>query len=178
MNVEVHSRRSYAILTAVVASLGLALGCGKPESAGIGQPFGDFEIARLDGGKWKLSDHRGRPVVINYWATWCPPCVEETAGLVEVAEKRKDIRLVGISIDDNPDAVKRFVEKHRIPYPVLLPKKGDPVTGRITGVPETYILDAEGRLVDAIIGPISARDLEARIDFSDAGSLRSAGSGR
>ncbi|HEY0866752.1 MAG TPA: TlpA disulfide reductase family protein [Fimbriimonas sp.] len=129
------------------------------------ETFPDFTLPTLDGKKWRLSDARGKVTVLNYWATWCPPCVEETPELVRAANEFGDrVRFVGISIDyGQPEAVRRFVEKYKIPYPILMPKEGDPTTARLTGVPETYVLDQQGKLVGSFIGAVSRKELESKI---------------
>lgn len=129
------------------------------------ETFPDFTLPTVDGKEWKLADARGTVTVVNYWATWCPPCIEETPELVRAANGYGDkVRFVGISIDyGQPEAVRKFIAKYKIPYPILMPKEGDPVTARLTGVPETYILDQKGRLVGSFIGAVSRKDLDSKI---------------
>ena len=132
-----------------------------------GQSAPDFTLALLDGASFALSGHRGQVVVLNFWASWCPPCRAESADLQAVWEayREKGVAFVGIAYKDEEAAVRGFLEDHGLTYPVGL----DP-TGRIaslygiTGVPETFILDAEGKVAHFYIGPVTADQLRAALD--------------
>ena len=81
----------------------------------------DFSLESIEGGTWRFSEHRGKVVVVNYWATWCPPCRIETPGLVAFANDYvgRGVEFVGVTVDEDIDAVRNFVEDYQITYPIL-----------------------------------------------------------
>lgn len=107
----------------------------------------DVTYATLDGGAVGPADHRGEVVVLNVWATWCPPCVVETPGFVDLQrEFAGDVQFLGISQDDDPEAVRAFAERHEIPYPLLV---GRPLAGAAPPtevLPTTFVIDRRGRV--------------------------------
>ncbi|MGB9888890.1 MAG: TlpA family protein disulfide reductase, partial [Anaerolineae bacterium] len=124
-------------------------------------------LTLLDGSPFSLSTPRGQVVVLNFWATWCPPCEEEAPELQAVWEEYRErgVTFVGIAYKDEEAAVRDFLTGHGITYPVGL----DP-TGRIadlygiTGVPETFIVDTDGKVARFYIGPVTADQLRAVLD--------------
>ena len=112
-------------------------------------------------GTWKLSAHRGKVVVINFWATWCGPCIEETPVLVKVANKYKryGVDFVGPSMDDGGlDRVQSFISSHHVPYPVVW---GYDVKSLSLGIPipTTLLYDREGNLAAKTVGPLETKEL-------------------
>lgn len=128
----------------------------------------DFTTPLLNGGMFQLSEQRGKVVVLNVWATWCPPCEEETPALVDIYEQYRDRGLVilGVSIDEQGrSVVEPFVEKHKVSYPVTIDD------GRIMdkygptmGIPTTYIIGPEGNLRYFATGAITKEELVPRIE--------------
>ena len=124
----------------------------------------DFTLPDLEGKPVSLSDYRGKWVIVNYWATWCPPCLEEIPDLVELYEhNRKDVVVLGIAYEEvNLDYLKEFVDSHFISYPVL---RMDPIPvttlGPVLGLPTTYIISPEGERVARQEGPITRKAVEA-----------------
>ncbi|PAP75103.1 TlpA family protein disulfide reductase [Rubrivirga marina] len=110
-------------------------------------PAPDVTVAALDGTPHGPADYRGQVVVLNVWATWCPPCVVETQGFVDLqAEFAGDVQFLGLSQDEDPGAVRAFAERHGVDYPLLV---GAPLDGRLppTAVlPTTYVIDRDGRV--------------------------------
>lgn len=104
-------------------------------------------LADLDGRTHGSADYSGQVVVLNVWATWCPPCIVETPGFVDLAaEFSGDVQFLGVSQDDDAAAVRAFAEKHDVPYPLLV---GPPVSGTLTPVavlPTTFVIDRRGRV--------------------------------
>ena len=104
-----------------------------------------------------LSQYRGQVVVLNFWATWCPPCVEETPSLIQMNDRLKDkgITLLGVSVDVDGDAYRRFIKEHKIDY--LTVRDVDQKSNNLYGTfkfPETYIIDRNGVLRRKFIGPV------------------------
>ena len=114
-----------------------------------GQPAPDFELETLDGETVRLSDYRGAPVALNFWATWCLPCVLEIPALNAAARDYADEGLVVLSIDvqEPRDTVAPFAREHEIAYTVLLDRTGEVADAyEIVGMPTTLWIDADGVL--------------------------------
>lgn len=121
----------------------------------------DFTLEDLSGKKVSLADHRGRFVVIDFWATWCPPCIKSIPELVELHKKYREKGLVvlGISLDDpnrvDNQSLSAFKEKNRIEYVIL--RGSEKVLQQYSGpegmsIPTMFFVDPEGRIVDRLVG--------------------------
>ena len=122
-----------------------------------GKPI-EFVMPDLDGKTWKLSDHRGSVVLLNFWATWCEPCRRETPGLVRIAQEYRDRGLVvaGVAMDDEgADAARAFAKEFAIPYPILIPPHDSPLFSAIQALPVTMLFDRGGRVVRRYEGAVS-----------------------
>lgn len=114
----------------------------------------DFQLPSINGKKVKLSDFKGNVIILNFWATWCPPCRAEIPSFIELYKKHKDegLAIIGVAID-NEIKVKNFVKDYKINYPVLL---ADETTiqkyGGIRGIPTTFIIDKNGNITKNYIG--------------------------
>ncbi len=126
----------------------------------------DFTLKDLQGKPVSLSDFRGKWVIVNYWATWCPPCLEEIPDLVGLYEDNRDsIVVLGIAYEEvNEQYLKEFVESHMISYPVM---QTDPVPvtvlGPVLGLPTSYIISPEGERMARQEGPVTREALEKYI---------------
>lgn len=135
----------------------------------------EFSLPPLDGGKaWKLSDHRGEVVLVNFWATWCPPCRAEMPGLARVSRDLSNQRFViaGIAMDDEgAPVVRSFAQRHPIPYPVLLPTAEFAIGNAIEALPTSFLVDRRGRIAKVYTGEISEgllrRDAETLLAETD-----------
>jgi thiol-disulfide isomerase/thioredoxin len=117
----------------------------------------------MDGTVQKLSNYRGRVVLVNLWATWCPPCLEEMPLLETLAARYgpRGLVILGIAADEDRSAVERFLAKRPLSFEVLLDPNGEVGTRYgITGYPETFVVDREGRLQLKFIGPLPASEGE------------------
>lgn len=114
----------------------------------------DFTFQTLDGNTYKLSDFRGKIVIVNFWATWCPPCRKEMPYFVKLQEKyRDDVQFIGLDVNESADKVKAFVEALGVNYIIgFSTPEIESRFGGITGLPTTFIIDREGRVVERIIG--------------------------
>lgn len=120
-------------------------------------------LERLGGGTWRLEDYRGQVVLINYWATWCGPCQEETPGLVRLAERTKGLAVVGISMDEgDKGVVMGFVRRMHIGYPIVFPEPMSQEAAGMVGLPTTILVDREGRVAKTYVG--ETREAEFRKD--------------
>jgi len=121
----------------------------------------DFSLPDMSGKMHKLSDYRGKWVVVNYWATWCPPCLSEIPELVEFHEERKDKDAVvlGVNFETiSTKALRQFSEEYFMNYPVLLSKPGPGSDlGPIPGLPTTYLISPEGEIVARQVGEVTAK---------------------
>lgn len=112
------------------------------------RPAPDFEAATLDGDRFRLSDHRGEIVVLNVWATWCPPCRVEIPGFVDLQRAFGDrgVQFVGLTVDEGGlDDIRSFVEEKGVNYPQV---DGRQVVRKYPGeaIPRTYLIDRQGRI--------------------------------
>ncbi len=116
----------------------------------------DFTLKSLDGKTYRLSELRGKVVVLNFWATWCPDCIEEMPSLQKAYTRFKNDGLVvlGVSIDRKKEKVAQFVKRLKITYPILLDTSGDVFIKKYTviGLPSTFIIDRNGVISERIIG--------------------------
>ena len=131
----------------------------------------DFELADMDGKRHKLSDYRGKWVVVNYWATWCPPCLEEMPELemFHNNHKEKDAVVLGVNMEKiDPAKLKAFVEEQFISYPILMEKPSlYSKLGRVPGMPTTFLVAPDGHLAARQVGRVTAAELEKIISEYD-----------
>ena len=136
-------------------------------SAAMAEPV-DFTLKDINGVEHKLSDYRGKWVVVNYWATWCPPCLSEIPELVDFHEdhKDKDAVVLGVNFEDiGISGLKRFTEEYFVNYPVLREKPNpSSALGAIPGLPTTYLISPEGEIVARQVGPVTAKLIADFID--------------
>ena len=136
----------------------IAAGCKKkePEPQPGAKPAPSFTLQDLKGNQISLSDFQGKVVVLDFWATWCPPCVKEIPHFIELYEQYKDkgFAMVGISVDrEGVSVVKSFAQKHRVNYPILMTDgQVDKAYGGITGIPTTFVIDKAGNIRQKYIG--------------------------
>ena len=124
----------------------------------------NFSLSDMNGKENKLSEQKGKWVIINYWATWCPPCVEEIPELIFFHDKHKDKDAIvwGVNFEDVPEeAVKVFVEEHMVSYTILLAEPDShSYFGPVNGLPITYFISPEGKLVHSKVGKVTVKYLE------------------
>jgi cytochrome c biogenesis protein CcmG, thiol:disulfide interchange protein DsbE len=109
-----------------------------------------FNLTADDGTGVRLDDYRGKYVLLNFWATWCPPCVEELPSLNGVYEQLRERGLVvlGVSVDEDKDLYQRFLEAHRVSFPTVRdPERSVSSRYGTTQYPETYLIDRQGVVI-------------------------------
>lgn len=136
----------------------------------------DFTLMDLNGKVVRLSDLRGKPVVVNFWATWCPPCREEIPAFIELQRKYgpEGLTIVGVAMDDSGAAtVADFVKKNGINYAVAMPT-ADVVQryGGVDALPTTFYIGRDGRVVQTVTGLISPRAMEENVRMAAASGSR------
>lgn len=138
-------------------------------SAGAAGPVAapDFALKDLDGKPVRLSDYRGKAVVINFWATWCPPCRHEIPWFIELQKQYgpHGLQIIGVSMDESgPAAVKKFADAMGINYKVVM---GDGAVahsfGSVRVLPTTVYVDRSGKIVSTVPGLISKQEIEGII---------------
>ncbi len=123
----------------------------------------------LDGGRLDVASYRGKVVVVNFWASWCPPCRAESASLVKVANDTAPlgVQFVGVNIKDERPAAQRFDEVHDVPYPSLFDQAGVLLTRFRRLVPQvpptTLLIDKQGRVAGLFRGGITETELSAPV---------------
>jgi len=141
----------------------LLLNPGSTGIARIGQPAPDFVLADLDGRPLLLDDLRGRPVIVNFWASWCGPCVEEFPLLAEAQRTHRGERLVvvGIVFRDRSEAAREFIGRMGATWPAAMdPAEAVAQRYGVMGPPATFFIDPDGVVTGRQIGPLGVADLE------------------
>ncbi len=160
-----------AILPVIVTLALLATGCSAgsepPDVKGqttpvegtqVGNLAPDFQLQNLDGQTASLGDLRGEPVLINFWATWCPPCRDEMPYLQQIYEEwsGKGLMLLAIDIGESPALVKEFLDEHNLSMPVLLDTESSVAEKyNIIAIPTTLFIDKDGIIREKRIGAFS-----------------------
>ena len=151
---------------------GLSLNPSVVASSQIGKPALDFDVEILEGSSWlpksngtrvRLSDLKGKPVILNFWASWCVSCRQEAAEMERFWQhhREKGTIVLGIAIQDTPESAREFAKIHGKSYPIALDNTGKTsINYGVSGVPETFVINAQGVIVHKEAGPISADLLE------------------
>jgi thiol-disulfide isomerase/thioredoxin len=129
-------------------------------------PAAAFTLTDSRGKTHRLADYKGGWVLVNFWATWCPPCLEEIPDLVALHESKKyKLTVIGIAMDyKDPKQVIEFADQQMISYPIVLgdARKAAEV-GPVRGLPTTYLYDPEGKVVAYNVGALSRSSVESYI---------------
>lgn len=126
----------------------------------------DFRLTDSDGKLHRLGDYRGKWVIVNFWATWCPPCLEEIPDLVAVTEARKDVQVFGVAMEfQDSKQVLQFAEGMFVNYPIVLGDRNTAdLIGKVQGLPTTFIYDPQGKLAVRHVGKITRKQIERLLD--------------
>jgi peroxiredoxin len=143
------------IACAVVGAILFLVFRRAPHPLQVGARMPELTLPEMDSGTFSAREDRGRVVLVNFWATWCPPCVMEAPSLEKFAARMRPfgVRVVGVSVDQSLPDLTKFISSYHLTYPILR----DPYQ-RVSShfgtykFPETYIFDRDGRLAEKIIG--------------------------
>lgn len=163
--------RRARILVVVLALLATAAGCSEAGLDGEAptvppmegrETAAAFSVPALDGkGEIALADYRGRPVILNFWASWCEPCRRETPDLVAFARENPDVAVVGLAVSDDQGDSRRFAREFTVPYDLGVDRDAEVAADyEATGLPVTVVIDREGREASTWYGPIGRDELE------------------
>ena len=153
-----------SILATILIGSVITTGCSEDLGAVRGPEIGnlapDFQLNNLDGQLVSLSDFRGKPVLVNFWATWCPPCRAEMPLIQNTFTDKKwageGLVVLAIDIGESPPTVREFVKNYGLTFPVLLDIARDvSLEYYVRGIPTTFFIDREGIIQDMRIGPFS-----------------------
>ena len=159
-----------AILVTILTTGLLITGCtaGSEPTATVGKAAPDFELQNLDGQSISLNDLKGKPVLINFWATRCPPCVSEMPYIQEIYEEwsGKGLMVLAINIGDSSSEVEGFLQNHNLSLPVLLGTKRNVAQKyNIRWIPTTFFIDNDGIIQEKIIGAFPNKEaIENRLN--------------
>ena len=136
----------------------------KPASVDAATPA--LKIATTEGRQYDLAEHRGKWVVVNFWATWCKPCLKEMPELSALDTMREHIEVIGLAYEEIETAdMQAFLKKHPVAYPVAIVDTYSPPSDFDTprGLPMTYLIGPDGKIADKFLGPVTAHDIESAI---------------
>lgn len=126
---------------------------------------GDWNLKDKDGAHYTLSGMHGKWVLVNFWAPWCPPCLQEIPDLVSLQKRHKNLQVIGVAVMyGSRQKVMEVVNKLSISYPIVFGTEdtaGD--FGGLTGLPTSFVYSPSGKLVEHIVGPVTQTDIERRI---------------
>ena len=146
-------------ITIIGLTVLLFIACDKylPKVAEVGKLAPDFTLVDRKGKTWNLAELKGQVVFVNFWATWCLPCIKEMPSMQKLYSSMpaNEFKMLAILFNDKPAVADRVVAKQKYTFPILIDPENK--TGKaygLTGVPETYIIDKQGVLREKFIGPV------------------------
>ncbi|MEV5111014.1 redoxin domain-containing protein [Bacillus nitratireducens] len=158
--VQERPAKSEAAMKEMIARNGIEIGKSAP----------DFELTKLDGAKVKLSDLKGKKVILNFWATWCGPCQQEMPDMEAFYKEHKEnVEILAINYTPSEkgggeEKVRNFAKEKGITFPILLDKNIDVTTAyKVITIPTSYFIDTKGVIQDKFIGPMTQKEMEKRV---------------
>jgi peroxiredoxin len=159
----------FILVSALIAAVSACSPLGaRRASPSLGTSAPDFTLPKLDGGTVQLASQRGRVVIVNFWASWCGPCVSETPRLVQWYEQHRDSGLVVLGVDslylDSRSNVVKFAQDSKVTYPILLDGEGTvSKQWRAQQLPRSYVVDRSGVVRFVRIGELTTDDLTSQV---------------
>ncbi|HDR7793486.1 TPA: redoxin domain-containing protein [Bacillus luti] len=158
--VQGQQEKSEAVMKEMIARNGIEVGKVAP----------DFELTKLDGTNVKLSDLKGKKVILNFWATWCGPCQQEMPDMEAFYKEHKEnVEILAINYTPSEkgggeEKVSNFAKEKGITFPILLDKNIDVTTAyKVITIPTSYFIDTKGVIQDKFIGPMTQKEMEKRV---------------
>jgi len=136
----------------------------------VGGPAPSFELKTLKGKIFKSSDLKNKAVILNFWATWCVPCIHEMPELNKAytSFKNDDVEIIAINFAETRSEVDEFVNKYHLEFPILLDKYGDVSQDyRVRNLPVTYFISPDGIIMDLVLGGITQELIETKLKQLD-----------
>ncbi len=163
-------KRGFKTISLVLLILMAIYGCAeKKEEAGRAEPkkAREFSIELFDGATFRLSEHRGSPIVLNFWASWCGPCKREAPELEKAFKKYspRGVVFLAIAVQDTEEDAKKFIEEHGLTLPTGLDREQSVAElYGVMGVPTTFIIDREGMIRYTHLGAVTEELLEDELE--------------
>jgi peroxiredoxin len=135
----------------------------------------DFELENREGKLFKSSDLKNKTVILNFWATWCVPCIKEMPELIKAyaSFKDNDVEIIAINFAEARSKVEEFVDTHQLKFPVLLDTYGDVAQDyRVRSLPVTYFISADGILRDSVFGGITQELIQNKLKQLDQAVIK------
>jgi len=132
-----------------------------------------LQVTTVDGQAYDLAAHRGKWVVVNFWATWCAPCRKEMPELSALHAMRDQIEVVGLAYEEiEQEDMVAFLKERPVTYPIAIVDPYEPLADFATprGLPLTHLIDPQGRLAHSFLGPVTAADIEKQITAATPGA--------
>lgn len=162
----------------VLIVLAVALGWGIYNTViadrSVGTEVGDkaagFSLETMDGKEVSLSDYEGKPVFLNFWATWCPPCEEEMPDIQKFSDVHgEEVTVLSVNFtkfEPNKEKIPEFVESHKLTFPILMDREGKVGENlyQVISMPTSYMIDGEGVIREKRVGPLTLKDMEGWLD--------------
>ncbi len=128
------------------------IGCTNTEAARTGEAP-DVELTDLNGKTFSISDYKGKVILLNFFASWCPPCRAEMPAFNEIAKSEKNVKIIGIAVSDSPERIEKFVKDNGLTFTVAMDNGAASASyGPITGIPVTVIIDKNFNIAKRYIG--------------------------
>ena len=155
----------FSFLSRPAAVLAVALAFAMPAQAAMpAQPT--LHVTTLDGKTFDLAAQRGKWVIVNYWATWCVPCIKEMPDISRFVAAHKNVVAIGLAYEDSePADIKAFLAKHPVAYPIAQVSLDQPPKDfdEPRGLPTTYLIGPDGKVAKHIVGPVTEASLQGLI---------------
>jgi thiol-disulfide isomerase/thioredoxin len=140
-----------------------------PDAVSSSQATAEFPVLKIEtveGSAYELAAHRGKWVVVNFWATWCAPCLKEMPDLSALDKRREDMEVVGLAYEEiEPQAMRDFLKTRPVIYPIAILDVYNPPKDFATprGLPMTYLIAPDGKVAKQFLGPVTGKEIEAAV---------------
>jgi peroxiredoxin len=131
----------------------------------IGKTAPNFELDDISGKKVQLNDFRGKPILLNFWASWCAPCRIEMPEFQEIYDTNQELVIIGVNLQEDRENIVKFTDKFAITFPILLdPDSEVKSMYNIFTQPVTYFIDGNGKIIDKKFGPLTIEEINEKIN--------------